>query len=268
MLGKETRDFQVEETMGELNKSLHSKAQTAEDLVRYRNAMLDPSTMSKKYEQFNLQGLQEKEEFQAWHTSETSGLFLLYGTTMNARSGFSWLSSAALDFVQALRDETLKNNRKTTILCAVAHDTAWSLPHTKTESHMIISQIILSALEQQSSYLLDATKLSRLKTSIEDADYKDAVPRLPCQLLSEVIEHDPSVVTYVILDRIDACNCSTPTFLERLLEVVLKCKSTVKVFAVVGGLGNFDLRDITATAEKERFRAVRLDQKVNKKGAY
>ena len=89
MLGEEARDFQVKESIWELQKALRSKAQTAEDLVRYRNAMLDPSTRSKKYEQFNLQALQEKEEFQGWHTSETSGLFLLYGTTMNARSGFS-----------------------------------------------------------------------------------------------------------------------------------------------------------------------------------
>lgn len=268
MLGKETRDFQVEESMWELQKALRSKAQTAEDLVRYRNAMLDPSTTSKKYEQFNLQALQEKAEFQGWHTSEDSGLFLLYGITMNARSGFSWLSSAALDFVQALRDGTLKNDRKTMILCALAHDTAWSIPQAKTESHMIMSQVILSALEQKPSYIMDAKKLSRLKTSIKDPEYKKAVPRLPCQVLSEIIEHDPGIVTYVVLDRIDACNCSTSTFLERLLEVVLNCKSTVKVFAVVGGLGNFDVHDITAAARKERFRAVRLDQRVNKKGAY
>lgn len=78
MLGKENRDFQVEESMWELQKALRSKAQTAEDLVRYRNAMLDPSTRSKKHEQFDLQALQEKAEFQGWHTSEDSGLFLLY----------------------------------------------------------------------------------------------------------------------------------------------------------------------------------------------
>ena len=154
------------------------------------------------------------------------------------------------------------------ILCAVAHDTAWRIAQAETESHMIMSQVILSALEQQTSYILDAMKLSRLKSLIEDPDYNTAVPRLPCQVLSEIIEHDPGIVTYVVLDRIDACNCSTSTFLEMLLGVVSKCKSTVKVFAVVGGLGNFDLRDITATAEKERFLTVRLDQKVNKKGAY
>ena len=153
------------------------------------------------------------------------------------------------------------------ILCAVAHDTAWSLPQAKTESHMIVSQLILSALEQQAPFVLDGTKYSRLKTSIEDPGYRDAVPRLPCQILSEIIEHDPALVTYVVLDRLDACNCGVSAFVERLLEVVLKCRSTVKVFAVVGGLRDFDVRDITATGEKGRFHAVRLDQKVKKKGA-
>ena len=254
--------------MWELQKALRSKAQTAEDLVRYRNALLDPSTRSKKYEHFDLQALQKRGEFQAWHTSKNSGVFLLYGTTLNARSGFSWLSSAALDFVQALRDGTLETQGKTMILCAVAHDTAWSMPQAKTESHMIFSQLILSALEQQASFVLDATKYSRLKTSIEDPGYRDAVPLLPCQILSEIIEHDPALVTYVVLDRIDACNCSISTFVERLLEVVLKCKSTVKVLTVVGGLRDFDVRDVTATGKKERFHAVRLDQKVKKKSAY
>ncbi len=266
MLSEETRKFQVEERMWELQKTLRSKAQTAEDLVRYQNAMLDPSTRSKKYEQINLQALQEKDEFQAWHTSEASGLFLLYGTTLNARSGFSWLSAAALEFVQALKDGTLKIHNRTMVLCAVAHDTAWSIPQVKTESHMIMSQIVLSALEQQTSYILDTTNFLRLKASIENPDYKHAVPRLPCQLLSEIIECDPALVTYVVLDRIDACNCSTSTFLETLLEVVLKCKSTVKVFAVVGGLSNFDVRDITVTGQGEKFRPFRIDQRINKKG--
>lgn len=267
ILSEETRDFQVKERMWDLQKALRSKAQTAEDLVRYRNALLDPSTRSKKYEQFNLQALQEKDEFQAWYTSEVSGLFLLYGTTLNARSGFSWLSSAALDFVQALRDGTLKTHDNKMVLCAVAHDTAWSTPQVKTESNVIISQIVLSALEQQTSYISDATKFSRLKASIEDPDYKHAVPRLPCRVLSEIIECDPALVTYVVLDRIDACNCGTSTFLETLLEVVLKCKSTVKVFAVVGGLGNFDVHDILATGKGDKFHPVRIDQRVSKTGA-
>ena len=254
--------------MWDLQKALHLKPQTAEELVRYRNAMLDPSTRSKKYEQLSLQALQEKHEFQAWHTSEVSGLFLLHGTTLNPRSGFSWLSPAALDFVHALRDGTLETRPKSMVLCAVAHDTAWSPPRAKTASYAIISQILLSALEQQTSCLLDVTKFSRLKSSIEDPGYKDAVPRLPCQLLSETIDCDPPPITYVVLDRIDACSCGTSTFLEVLLEVVVNCKSTVKVFAVVGGLGNFDAQDITAAANGEKmFRAVRLDQKVNKKGA-
>ena len=154
------------------------------------------------------------------------------------------------------------------ILCAVAHDTAWSTPKSKTESHMIFSQIILSALEQQASFVLDSTKYSHLKTSIEDPEYRDAVPRLPCQILTKIIEHDPDLVAYVVLDRIDACSCSTATFVERLLEVVLECKSTVKVFAVVGGLRDFDVHDITATGQKDRLHAIRLDQKVKKKGAY
>ena len=267
-LCQESREFQAKESMWELQKALRSKAQTSEDLVRYRNALLDPSTRSKKYEHFDLQDLQKRNEFQAWHTSEGSGLLLLYGTTLNARSGFSWLSSAAMDFVQALRDGTLETRGKKMILCAVAHDTAWSMPKTKTESHMIFSQIILSALEQQASFVLDPTKYSQLKTSIEDPEYRHAVPRLPCQILSKIIEHDPDLVAYVVLDRIDACNCSTSTFVERLLEVVLECKSTVKVFAVVGGLRDFDVRDITATDKKERLHAIRLDQKVKKKGAY
>ena len=131
---------------------------------------------------------------------------------------------------------------------------------------MIISQVILSALEQQTSYILDGIRFSRLKSSIDDPDYQNAVPRLPCQILSEIIEYDPTLVAYVVLDRIDAYNCNTSTFLERLLEVVSKTKATVKVFAVVGGLGNFDVRDITATGEREKFYAVRLDQRVNKTG--
>ena len=253
--------------MWDLQRALGSKAQTTEDLTRYRNAMLDPSTRSKKYEQLDLEALRKKNEFQAWHTSAVSSLFLLYGTTLNARSGFSWLSPAALDFVQALRDGTFKAQDNSMILCVMAHDTAWHTSQATIESHMIISKVILSALEQQTSFVMDGTRFSRLKDLIDHPNYKDAVPRLPCQILSEIIEYDPTLVTYVVLDRIDACNCNTSTFLERLLEVVSESKATVKVFAVVGGLGDFDVRDITATGKRERFHAVRLDQRISKTGA-
>ena len=240
--------------------------------------MLDPSTQSKKYEQLSLPTLQEKPEFQAWYNSDVSGLFLLYGTTLNARSGFSWLSPAALHLVQALRDGALddetQHTRRTLVLCALAHDTAWSPSQAQTASYTLISQLLLSALEHHTSYILDAAKFSHLKTSIDDDDnplFKNAVPRLPCRFLAEILEYDdsPLLTTFVVLDRIDACKCGTSTFLETLFrELVVKCKATVKVFAVVGGLADFEIRDVTAVADGEkRFRAVRLDQRVSKRGA-
>ena len=68
----------------------------------------------------------------------------------------------------------------------------------------------------------------------------------------------------MILDRIYVYNCQPSNLVERLLDVGLKCKEPVKVFAVTHGLHGFNVRDICVTKDRGTFRAVGLDQTVEK----
>ena len=47
----------------------------------------------------------------------------------------------------------------------------------------------------------------------------------------------------------------------------MECKAIVKVFAVAGPLGNFDVGDIAGVTEGEYFRVLRMDQRTKKKGS-
>lgn len=54
-------------------------------------------------------------------------------------------------------------------------------------------------------------------------------------------------------------------FIGRLLELALDCVSTVTLFVVAGGLGGFEVGDITKVKEGDRFHILRMDQSTRKK---
>ena len=131
----------------------------------------------------------------------------------------------------------------------------------------MISRLILEVLDQCPSYLFDPSNLWNLRRSLQAPEYSDSNPRLPCGLLSDILNQCSDSEIYIVLDRIDACDCMAAVFIERLLELVVECKATVKVFAVAGPLGNFDVGDITSVTEGECFRVLRMDQRIKKRSS-
>ena len=224
---------------------------------------MDPSIASKKYKQFSFEDLRKSEAFRSWFNSETSSLFLIHGLTLNSRTGYSWLSLAALDVFDWINDKVSKAPEKA-VIYGLAHTSAWTAPGAKPAAHMMISRLLMEVLEKDPSYLHDPTSLAELRDHIKSLNYKASNPHLPCKLLSDVVGQCSSCDFYIVLDRIDACDCTAVTFIERLLEIVSDCRSTVKLFVVAGGLGNFDVGDITTVKEAEKFRVLRMDQSIRK----
>ena len=258
--------LQVKQDLSQLRREIGLGEQAPEELAHYRRALLDPSMASKKYEQFNFEDLQKKDVFQSWLKSKSSSLFLIHGLTLNSRTGFSWLSPAALDVVDWLNTQTSKDPKKV-VIYGLAHTSAWTAPSAKPAAHMMISRLMLGLLDQYPSYLLDPTNLSGLRNRIQSPEYRASNPRVSCKTLSDVMGRCSTCELYVVLDRIDACDCTAVAFIERLLELVLDCESTVKLFVVAGGLGNFEVGDITEVKEGERFRILRMDQSIRKKAS-
>ena len=257
---------QVKQDILQLRRDFGLVEQTAEELAQYRRALLDPSVASKKYKKFSFEDLRKSEVFQSWAKYEESSLFLIHGLTLNPRTGYSWLSPAALDVFDWINDKDSEAPKKA-VIYGLAHASAWTAPSSNPAAHMIISLLIMEMFDKCPSYVSDPTKLVDLRDRIKSLDYKASNPHLPCKLLSDVIGECSSCGLYIVLDRIDACDCSAVAFIERLLDLVLDCKSTVKLFVVAGGLGNFDVEDITTVKEGEKLRVLRMDQSIKKTGS-
>ena len=189
--------LQVNQIILQLRRDLGLGESPAEQLIQYRKALLSPS---KKYEQSHVDDLRRTDSFQAWLSSEVSGL------TLNSRSGFSWLSPVAPDVVDWLTSQ-FQAERKVIVVCALADTSAWIALSTNTAAHTVISQIILDVIDQCPSYLFDPSNLSILRRSLQVPKYRDSNPRLPCRLLSDVLNQCSDSELYIVLDRIDACDC-------------------------------------------------------------
>ena len=96
----------------QIRRDLGLGEQTAEELAYYRRALLEPCLAPKKYEQFSFEDLRKSEAFQSWLNSERSSLFLIHGLTRNPRTGYSWLSPAALDVFDWINDEVSEAPKK------------------------------------------------------------------------------------------------------------------------------------------------------------
>lgn len=73
---------------------------------------------------------------------------------------------------------------------------------------MMVSRLLLGLLDQYPSYLLDPTNLSGLRDLIKSPEYRASNPRVPCKNLSDVMGRCSTGELYVVLDHIDACDCT------------------------------------------------------------
>ena len=273
---KSVADFDIEDRLNKARQDIQTlRGRLGLDLNTdlaisdYRKALHDPSATSKRYQNFDRTVLSNTSEFNSWCSSTESSLFLLHGETLNTRTGFSWLSPAALEVLDMIKEKTeplTNTGTDPVILHYLAHTTAWITSDTRKAAYKVISNLICDVLDQEPSFMFKVQNVTHIESRIGDAEYQTPNPGLPCALLREIVDQCAPRRVYIVLDRIDALSCSAVTFIERVYDLVTSCKAIVKIFAVAGSLSHFEPGDIMLGPEPHKFFVLKQDQTFYKKG--
>lgn len=235
--------------LSELDELFRSSQVPAHEVEEYRQSLWNPAGSPKHYEKFKFETISLNPRFSRWMESNQSSLLLAMGETRNLRTDFSWLSPSAFELM-----DMLKNSSRNVASCFIQTST-WM--EQKRESHLILTSIIWQLIESKSSAVADPLFRKDIKKAMEHPDWRQKDPKLPCQLLMKFLEIFP--ITYIILDRVDFCNCDLVVSLDRLLNLVRSSMATVKIFVVIDGK-ELNLASIDDPGPHGQFECIVLDQ--------
>lgn len=229
-----------------------------EELGRYRAALDDPAEMSRKYTRFDFDLLKRDEAFVSWKTSPESSLFLLKGRTMSDRSGLSWLSPAAINMIALVGAE--KD-------CVVTYDlvntSSWVSPGCEQGPNTVIAKIVWQLLNQQPQIMEETNLVRALRSQCQELGAQRKVSKESFQLLSHLLSKFPKI--YVIIDRLDRCKCDPVSFIDHMMELIVKTTSILKIFIVLcqSSSPSFDAEALEDAPPCQRH-IVTMDQNMKK----
>lgn len=219
----------------------------------YLNSLAWP----KKYEKFDFSMISASAEFINWREARQSELLLLHGHS-HLNSGYHWLSAASFHLLDMLKQESGKTGHAP--LFAFLHPDPWLSDFAHVPQQEVISLLIWQLLEQfpeisenTSLFEMNEARMQREEWLEDDCSEQYHVL---AQRLSQRSE------TYIILDRLDSCDCPVDTFVQKLLGIVGSCATVVKIFVVVGG--SFDVKSVVSS-QKSRLTVLSRDQQRRKK---
>jgi hypothetical protein len=223
---------------------------------QYSAALEDPAGLSNRYSLFDFPGFSKTDKYISWQNSSTSCLLLLKGKTQNNQTGFSFLSPAALAVLKQV-----ENNKDFNTTYCFVETSAWLKPGRVPYAYLVISKIIWQLLKQNPDLIQDPGRLRNIRNRIQHADWKKTCPKIPCDVLIELLSEIPK--TYIILDRIDRCDCFSVNFLEQLFRVIRECQTVVKIFVVLCETSAKDFRetDLNTEGVRDKFLIVTTHQK-------
>jgi hypothetical protein len=228
-----------------------------DERLQYLAALEDPAGISEHYTRLDFGLFLKRREYISWVEADSSGLLLLKGRTLNDRSGFSWLSPAALRFLSFA-----ENDKNFCTTHCLAETSAWSNPDSQPSAHLVISKIIWQLLNKKPDLVQDPRRLRDIRDRIKHNNWNQPCPKSLIDLLIELLSEFPR--TYIILDRIDRCDCYSVNFLDELLRIIRECRTVLKIFVVLCETSANDFKDTALNKEgvKGKYHIITMDQRV------
>ncbi|KIY04113.1 uncharacterized protein Z520_00805 [Fonsecaea multimorphosa CBS 102226] len=188
-----------------------------------------PGKIARWYSQLTPDILNNEESYRVWLDSDHSCLLVLGGTSlMEGRSNIStcsWLSPAAI----YVAEHQLSEDRHVAFYCC--HPQVLSERCGVQEAILsLVCQVIgwqPDILRQNPSFLSLARTISWKDAS---DDVVNAIFKLLSDLLTELHLQEP---VYIILDRADQCEYQSFQLIRKLMEVIQKARSMVKIMVVI-----------------------------------
>jgi hypothetical protein len=206
-----------------------------ESLEKYTQILQGFAT-DERVEQLSTEALMSStEEVKAWSESKTSQLLVLAGQNEPStleRDDLSWISSAAVGFMQHLRD-----NRETVVLF-LCQESSWQPKDILPQE--IISSLLYQLLQKEPQVLQDESYAS-LSAQLEGRDICTLDLKVLVDLMIWILQLPRNGKRiYILLDRVDRCreeSVRKVALLIALARVVTRSKSIiVKILVVVNTL--------------------------------
>ena len=182
---------------------------------------------SERYIQMTAGILDSNPEYRKWRECSTSCLLVLGGLTESegqaSQSTCSWLSPASSHIVQ-----NLVTDKKTFAFFSCHPDTR----SRHTSSRLMVSSLLSQLLARQPSILRNRAKEFKSVVRSEKWDAKEQDEALDCQfgLLARALKELPEQgELFVVLDRLDMCECPKHNILTALQRLIGTSPSLLKV---------------------------------------
>lgn len=209
----------------------------------------------KKYEDFDFETVLAGDPvFQGWIKGQESQILLLHGES-HMRHAYHWLSAAALGMVSSLVEKAEAPESKP--LSAFLHPDPWLPNGARVPQGALISSLISQILEHCPTIAEDFAFFQYLEARIQSSEwFDDTTCENQYDVLGQLLEHRKEC--YVILDRLDCCDCPLAIVLQNFLKFIGECQNViVKIFIVVKD--EPEMRDIVSPL-KSKLRVIRKDQ--------
>ena len=201
---------------------------------------------SERYVQMTPSLLNSSSEYQNWKACSSPCLLVIGGLTESegqaSQSTYSWLSPASSHIVDQLGAE---GKRAAYFSC----HPDMHLRHVS--SHLIVSSLLRQLLTWHSNILRNRVKEFSSIVHSKEWDAEDQNEALECQfkLLERVAKELPAQEeTFIILDRIDLCDCASHNLVAALQHLIRNSHSLLKVAVAMERVWNsndwYECRDV------------------------
>lgn len=239
-----------------IRKQLNVQEMTRAQVEAYAAQFENEECWSRNHLRFSRSEFERIPDYQWWIAAQGPAVLVVHGTSHWANnSELSWLSPAALN---ALNFYDRKGGH--TVAYAFMHTTADSedgrLPEIPT--HNLASRLILQLLKADPAILQDFDYFQDILGQISSKEWVELASEKPFEVLASLISRSRSPV--IIIDRIDACNCSPTNIVMNLLDMIaLTPAVAVKVLVVIGDLQSFVERNVV-TPNQKRMKVIDREQ--------
>lgn len=225
-------------------------------LQEYSDKFFLRTIWPKKYEEFDLDKVLSRDAvFQRWMEEDSSRILLLHGLS-NIRRNYHWLSAAALTLVKTLEEEAKTSGAAP--LYAFLHPDLWLPDNLYVPQASLVSSLIWQYLGHFPEVSEDFAFHEYLETMIERTEWRtDDACELQYHVLQQLLERRTK--SYLILDRLDSCDCPVYIALGYLLKLIGECQKSVVKILVVVDTKPFEIGKIVSPY-KSKLTVMRRDQ--------
>lgn len=230
-------------------------------MQEYRETFFLQEFWPNKYEKFDFNRMISRDPvYKTWRDQESSQMLVLHGTSH--MDGYNWLSAAALALIETLKQEA--KGPADEPLFAFLHPQPWLPDDVHVPHAHVISSLIEQYLGHHPEVAEDFAFLESLEEQVESQEWlTDATCELQYGVLKQLLQRRKK--SFIILDRLDSCECPPAMTLKYFLKLIGECEGVIVKIFVVAPSDKSGVEDVVSPYKKSKLRVIQRDQRKTKR---